>query len=515
VKAPITVGDLVIFRAGDGSSALSSAATPIFLDEYTAAGSLVQSIAVPTSVSGANFAITCAGSSASEGQITKSVNGQYVLFTGYNAASGTAAISATTAAATNRVVGLLDIVTGAVNSSTALNDFASAGSPRCATSTNGTDIWVCGSNSGVRYTTLGATTSTQLSTTPTNVRTVNIFTNQLFITAASATFQGISAVGTGMPTTVGQTIVPLPGFPTTAGPSPYSFSIKPTTADVAYVADDRTIALGGGIQKWILSAGTWGLAYILNNGLTAGVRGLAIDWSGANPVLYGTTADASSKLIKITDVGGLSLATTLTTAATNTAFRGIAFVGTNVSLPIRLDNFGVYNYGNYTKINWSNLTEFNVINYVIERSVNGINFTTINTVGATKNNNNQADYEVLDSFPVNGNNFYRIRCNEIGGKFLYSNTMKANIKKDYVAFNIYPNPVSSNQFFYQASSLPKGVYTLDLINMEGKKLFSRMINHPGGAFSKSIQLPVNANSGLYILHLTGNKINSTEQILIK
>ena len=56
--AAFTPGDLVIYRVGDGIGSLSSFGNPVFLDEYTPSGRLVQSIALPTTDSGGNHALT-------------------------------------------------------------------------------------------------------------------------------------------------------------------------------------------------------------------------------------------------------------------------------------------------------------------------------------------------------------------------------------------------------------------------------------------------------------------------
>ena len=332
-QAAFTPGNIVVYRVGDGAAALTNAATAGFLDEYTTAGVLVQSIPLPTAVSGSDKRVTNAGTSTSEGLLTRSTDGQYVLVTGYDAAVGTAGIAATTAAVANRTVARIDY-NGTINSSTALTDFASAGNARGAISTNGTDIWVSGSNSGVRYTTLGGTTSVQLSTAPTNIRSVNIFNNQVYMTSGSGAFFGISTVGTGLSTTSGQTTTVLPGFPTTAGPSPYGFSIN-ATGDIAYVADDRAVASGGGIQKWVLSGGTWTLSYTLGTAGTTGCRGLTVDWSGANPVIYATCTETSAtRFVKNTDLGAGSVASLLATAPANTVWRGVAFAPVASATPL-------------------------------------------------------------------------------------------------------------------------------------------------------------------------------------
>src|SRR4051794_4254196 len=70
LAAAITPGDLVIYRVGDGSAALSANATAVFLDEYTQAGALVQSIPLPST--GAN-ALTAVGNSGTEGIISRSL----------------------------------------------------------------------------------------------------------------------------------------------------------------------------------------------------------------------------------------------------------------------------------------------------------------------------------------------------------------------------------------------------------------------------------------------------------
>jgi hypothetical protein len=64
--APFTLGNIVVARVGNGSAVLSAAATEVFLDEYTPSGRLVQSISMPTFVSGRNRILTASGNVTSE-----------------------------------------------------------------------------------------------------------------------------------------------------------------------------------------------------------------------------------------------------------------------------------------------------------------------------------------------------------------------------------------------------------------------------------------------------------------
>jgi hypothetical protein len=343
--AAFTLGDLVVVRVGDGSAALNGNATAAFLDEYTASGVLVQSIPLPTVASGGNQPLTLSGSAISEGFIALSQNGMYLTLGGYAATVGTVTPQTQTAALVNRVVGRIDL-SGNIDTTTSLGDAYNGSNIRSVTSSDGFNLWTSGNggsgqgaSAGTRYTTLGSTTSTGLHSTTTNVRVVNLFNGQLYADSASGTFLGVGTVGSGTPTTSGQTYSELPGFPTTGTHSSYDFWFK--DANTLYVADDGSAANGGGIQKWTLSAGTWSLAYTLgNNGsTTTAVRGLAgtVDGSG-NAVLYGTTGSA---LVSVTDTGSGSALSTLATAGSNTAFRGVELLVVPEPTTAALTGFGL------------------------------------------------------------------------------------------------------------------------------------------------------------------------------
>src|SRR2546421_504708 len=95
--APLTAGDVVVYRVGPGSEALTSSATSAFLDEFSPAGSFATTIPFPTTPSGSNKSLVASGSAGSEGLLTLSANGEFLLATGYASAVGTAKLSETKA----------------------------------------------------------------------------------------------------------------------------------------------------------------------------------------------------------------------------------------------------------------------------------------------------------------------------------------------------------------------------------------------------------------------------------
>jgi len=275
--------------------------------------------------------VVASGTATSEGLISRSVDGHYVLLGGYDAAIPAASSVVSSAAATTaRVVGRVDS-SGNVDTTTALSDWADANNPRSVTSTNGVDIWVTGAAGGVRKTTLGSTTSTELSTTVVNLRQANIFASQLYVTDSSGSAVRLGTVGIGLPTTAGQTITNLPGFAASTG-SPYGFFFADLDGnpgvDTLYVADD-----GIGLTKYSLVSGSW-----VSNGTVGAAadsyRGITGVVTGTSVTLYttrkgGSAAAGGGELAIIADDSGFNGAfagtpSLLATAAANTAFRGVA-----------------------------------------------------------------------------------------------------------------------------------------------------------------------------------------------
>ncbi len=343
-SASFASGNVVVLRVGNGAS-LVNTGSPIFLDEYTPAGSLVQSIALPTTVSGGNKQCILSGTSTSEGMIRLSEDGNYISGTCYaRDLGGVGSLTSSTSASVNRTV-FRAAMDGSIDTTTALTDASDGSSPRSAVTTNGTNFWMAGGSGSVRAFNFGATTSTQISTTLTNLRVLDIFNAQLFTSTSSGTAIRIGTVGTGLPTTSGQTITALTGITNINTPSPYSYffaDLDNTVAgvDTLYIADDTGAT--GGILKYSLVASTW----TANNTVGAGTdayRGLAGKVVGSTVTLFatrkgGSAATGGGELVSLTDTSGYNAANNGTIAllasnATNTAMRGVVLIPTVNTTP--------------------------------------------------------------------------------------------------------------------------------------------------------------------------------------
>lgn len=308
---------LVVEQVGDGTHKLNSDALPVVLALYSTNGALMGTNPLPLQnprPTTGQFNLLEGGSSASDGQLTRSVNGLYIQVPGYNATNKQPSITSSLSTEVLRTIGLMGV--SGVDTSRAFN-MLTGSNFRSVVSVDGSAFWAAG-QSGMCY----VRGNTVVPLCGDNIRCLNIFFGQLFCTKGGS-LPGIYSLGSGLPTNGvvdPQPYLLVPGVSN----SPFAFQMN-TAGNICYVADERD---GYGIMKFSLVSGNWVSNYTLGTGWINGARGLAVDWSRPGvPIVYATTTEASAnRLIRIVDTGAGSSATDLAFAAAKMVFRGVDFL---------------------------------------------------------------------------------------------------------------------------------------------------------------------------------------------
>jgi hypothetical protein len=344
-QSPLTFNNVLVYQAGSGTNALNSTTgNDVLLKEYTPAGTLVQTIALPAS--GAGTKLITAGAANSEGALSISPDGRWVGFSGYNAAIGQSGGSLSSSAATSipRVAGILNATTGTY-ALTVMGTWFNATSPRGVASNDGNNVWAVGGNSGLVFGTVdGVTPFNRISGTAvaTNMRGLSVFGEganaQLYVSSGANNVATVGVYGPSpLPTGTATTLIAqanVPSMPTSPVSSRYGFvylDANPAVAgvDTLYVADDSLTS--GGVWKYSLdTTGTW-LARGTIQGLNVGLRGMAGLVSGTSVRLFTTSSGTmftywDADAVGSTLSGTSTLLTSIAIAATNTAFRGVVVV---------------------------------------------------------------------------------------------------------------------------------------------------------------------------------------------
>jgi hypothetical protein len=321
--SPFQSCNLVVYRVGDGSTTLNASTTsafPVAIQEISPIGQqTVQTIS--GLFTGANL-LTQSGNATSVGMLN-SYNG-FLAVPGLNSSVGTLKASSENTKVTHVIDGSATLLNRVVHpsSSTPLpflnNTFRSvipltnnsfyASGVRGSTDTDG-EIWYYnGDDNSNPWTLIFSSTYT--------LRNIEIFNGNLYFSTGNTSAlnpKGIYQVGTGLPTTINQTASNV--LASGSESDPYGFSISPDGC-TAYIANES-----GGIQKFVKST-SWSLAY----SFITNTRGLVVDYSGSNPIIYATsTASSNNSVIKIIDQGASSTISTIANSGANFRFAGIDF----------------------------------------------------------------------------------------------------------------------------------------------------------------------------------------------
>jgi len=301
----------------------------------------VNSLAIPTNGSSA---LVNSGTASSEGALNLSANGQYLVLAGYNAVVGTASIASSTAATAPRGVATVDASGNYILAATTSTSF-SANNIRSGTSDGSGNFWAAGANGGTIYYNT-ATTAITNSATSVNNRIIQDIGGNLYFSTGSGSTRGIYEIS-GTPTTTGNTAVSLINNGASASPYDFAFNANLT---LAYVADSDAFTTSsgiGGVEKWQYNGSAWIFDYSISLG-TNGATGLAVNFSGANPTIYATSADGTS-LFDVVDTGATASGTLLATASANEAFRGLDFAPTPEPSTLALAGVGVAALWNFRR----------------------------------------------------------------------------------------------------------------------------------------------------------------------
>lgn len=316
LAGPITPGNLVVYRVGDGSAALGTTATAVFLDEYTTAGSLVQSIPLATS---GGAALTAVGNATTEGIISPSQDGTMLVFTGYRRDVGLSNPGSATPATVNRVIGTITLA-GTPDTSIGLTD--PTGTIRSATTVDGSNYYISASGNFLRYVGTPGPAATSVQIDGRNSRQVNLYNNVLWAS------NGSTAI-----TAKVQSYGVLPTTATAATPQ-----INLTTADAVNgfigldldpgVAGIDTIYLNSQVESRLRKYTFDGTNWIASGFISSSSGNVTAQVVGNTVNVYITTNGALQTIADTSGYGGTlaGTLTTLATAGTNTAFRGISFL---------------------------------------------------------------------------------------------------------------------------------------------------------------------------------------------
>lgn len=174
--------------------------------------------------------------------------------------------------------------------------------------------------------------------------------------------------------------------------------------------------------------------------------------------------------------------------------------------PLNMVSFdGAYN-GTQTNIYWTTVNEVNTQEFQVERSNNGREYQSIGKVAAEGSFSTK--YSFVDTKPLEGANYYRLKIIDKDGSFSYSKVIVINTKPS-AAISVYPNPAGETLTLNHTRAGNKAV--VDIYSVDGKRISSYQIQ------PSAIQSTIDVSElvkGTYML-IYSDGVNKTSSKFIK
>jgi hypothetical protein len=181
-------------------------------------------------------------------------------------------------------------------------------------------------------------------------------------------------------------------------------------------------------------------------------------------------------------------------------------LGHDQPLPISLLSFDAIRLTSKVLLQWVTSNEVNSSKFIVERSGDGIHYTSVRTVPA-KNTIGNNYYSLIDGQPMAGLNYYRLKMVDRDEVYRYSPVRKINFNDPGDDITLYPNPVTASTLFIASSGNCKQALLYDAT---GKLIKTFVLQ----GRNNTLNLPGIAK-GIYQLKIFTADSVKTEKILVQ
>jgi hypothetical protein len=196
-------------------------------------------------------------------------------------------------------------------------------------------------------------------------------------------------------------------------------------------------------------------------------------------------------------------------------FKAFPYTNPVTTLPVTLSSFIATLNSNSVNIKWTTASEMNVSHFVLERSIDGTNFSEAGLVFAKGNSNTEINYELSNNISSLATDiiYYRLRIVDIDGKLQYSVVRIVRVSKTgSQAFNltVYPNPVASDLRITIPESWQNKPVVYNIYTINGTLVASKSTNNS----SQTEVLNMNKlTTGLYLIKVICNGQTVSQKIV--
>ena len=174
-------------------------------------------------------------------------------------------------------------------------------------------------------------------------------------------------------------------------------------------------------------------------------------------------------------------------------------------LPVQILLFKAELQNQNVLLSWQTASEFNTDYFTVQRSVDGVHFTDINTVNAAGNSTTINQYHLTDDITglAAGTIYYRLKETDKDGNITLSNISMVTI--DGKLLMVYPNPAKT---YVRVAG--QSIALIELLDGNGKLVYKKYVSNENITTINISSL----SSGVYMLLIKDSKGNTENRKLV-
>lgn len=176
-------------------------------------------------------------------------------------------------------------------------------------------------------------------------------------------------------------------------------------------------------------------------------------------------------------------------------------------LPVELVSFTARKLENSVELRWQTASEKNTDVFIIEKSLDAVNWFTVTKLPAAGNSSIMNHYRTEDPELSSGLSYYRLKTIDKDLSFSYSQTEAIENRKEEEVI-IFPNP-SNDQFNIKFLS-SSGAVSISIYDALGRCVYKNKLNQQASEYIYSIDAAL--AEGVYTLQIIHNNSVSNHQI---
>jgi len=179
------------------------------------------------------------------------------------------------------------------------------------------------------------------------------------------------------------------------------------------------------------------------------------------------------------------------------------------TLPVELLFFKALSTTSQIKLSWATASELNSDYFQIEKSSDGLSYETLLQVTAQGNSTSRVDYETYDEKPKIGKSYYRLKEIDVDGKEIIYQVVLVEFT-GVRNTSVYPNPLRNGESItLELNFVPEYPMEVSVFDLSGKTIERQMLS------KSSLTMPVQLNTGMYILKVISPEYNSTSKFVVQ